>query len=168
MDGNRIVLGRVTGLFGVKGWCKVHSYTRPKENLLDYPQWWLRLEDDWRRLRIAGARRHGKTLIARLEGVEDRDAAAAWVGAEIAVGRDELPPAGEGEYYWADLEGLAVVNEAGDALGRVAYMIETGAHDVMVVAGGGRETLIPFAPGRTVREVDLEAGRIRVDWDWPA
>jgi 16S rRNA processing protein RimM len=115
----------------------------------------------------------GKALLARLEGTHDRDSAARYVGAEIAVAREQLPETAPGEYYWADLEGLRVRHRDGRILGRVAYLLATGGHDVLVVqedkgadGGAGREVLIPFVPGRYVQRVDLGHEVIDVDWEW--
>lgn len=160
----RVVLARVTGLFGVRGWVKLWSYTEPAENLLDYKEFALGQGGAWRETRLLEGRRHGEGLVGRFEGVEDRDEAALLVGAELAVSRERLPAPDEGEYYWADLVGLEVVTRDGLSLGRVERMMATGANDVMVVSGE-RERLLPFLPGRFVDEVDLDGGRIVVDWD---
>lgn len=160
-----VVIGRISGLFGVRGWCKVHSYTEPREALLDYGAWQVGDGETWRPVTLAEGRRHGKTVVVRLDGVEDRDAAAALVGLDIAVPRASLPDVGDGRYYWHDLEGLEVRRRDGTAIGRVRELLETGANDVLVVAGE-RETLIPFVIGSVVLDVDLVAGRIVVDWDW--
>lgn len=165
-----IVLGRISGLHGVHGWLKVHSYTEPREALLEYKEWLVGGSDGWRLHAIADARNHGKTLVARFEGTNDRDAAARFVGADVAVERDQLPETAEGEYYWADLEGLEVRHRDGRMLGRVSRLLETGAHDVMAVRreedGHEHELLIPFVPGEFVLGVDLAAGVIDVDWEW--
>lgn len=159
----RVAVGRIVGLFGVRGWVKVHSYTRPREAILQYSPWQVELAGAWRSFGVAEGRRQGKGIVARLEGYSDRDSAAALIGAEIAIAASQLPEAGEGEYYWAELEGMRVVNLAGQELGRVSYLFETGANDVLVVQGE-RERLIPFGKG-IVQEVDRAAGVIRVDWD---
>ena len=160
----RIVVGRVSGLFGVRGWVKVHSHTRPPDNLLGFGEVEVGAADGWQPLRVAECRRHGKTFIARFEGVEDRDQAAGLVGRDLAVRRRQLPGTEPGEVYWVDLIGLEVVNLRGERLGRVRELIETGADDVMVL-DAERERLVPFARDRVVRQVDLEAGRILVDWE---
>jgi 16S rRNA processing protein RimM len=85
-------------------------------------------------------------------------------GCEIGITRDELPAAETGEYYWHDLQGLSVVTLAGESLGTVDHLIETGANDVLVVEGE-RERLIPFVMGQVVVHVDLDKGEIQVDWD---
>lgn len=159
-----VTVGRISGLFGVRGWVKIHSHTDPKSNILAYSPWYLKTADGWVRKEIASGRPHGKGLVARLEGCDDRDQAARWIGAEIAVRRDQLPLPEEGEYYWADIEGLRVSTTEGVQLGVVDHLMATGANDVLVVRGE-RERLIPFIPGQVVVDVDLENGTMRVDWD---
>jgi 16S rRNA processing protein RimM len=157
-----LVLGRISGVYGVRGWVKIFSDTEPRENILTYKPWYLGRS---RSLRNAEeGRRQGKGLVARLEGCEDRDQAAALVGQEIAVRRDQLSPPRADEFYWADLEGLAVENLDGIPLGRVDYLFATSANDVLVVKGD-RERLLPFVWDQVVRDVDLELGRMLVDWD---
>ena len=165
-DGERLViLGRVSGLYGVRGWVKIHSDTDPRENIVNYQPWYLHQGDGWQSFRLEGGRRHGKTVVAKIQGLDDRDQAAALVGTEIAVRRSQLPEAEEpGEYYWADLEGLRVETLDGVDLGRVSRLFETGANDVLVVRGE-RERLIPYLWQQVVCEVDLDAGLMRVDWD---
>jgi 16S rRNA processing protein RimM len=110
-------------------------------------------------------RPQGKGLIAFMPDVTDRDQAAALVGSDIYVAREQLPPPGKDEYYWVDLEGLEVVTTEGVALGRVSHLFATGANDVVVVRDGERERLVPFVQGSYVRSVDLSGGRMVVDWD---
>jgi len=160
-----VVLGRIVGLFGIRGWVKVFSYTQPREAVLDYDHWQLRRDTGWQIAEVAEGQRHGKGVIARLRGIEDRDAAAELVGSDIAIAREELPDPGAGRYYWADLEGMTVVRKDGTEIGTVAYVMETGANDVLVV-DGDTERLIPFVPGKVILDVDLAERRIRVDWEW--
>lgn len=168
-----MVLGRVTGLYGIRGWVRIHSYTEPREALLEYDGWMLRVGKAWQAMPVAEGRRHGKSIVARFQDVDDRDAAARFLGADIAVPRQALPEAGAGRYYWADLVGLDVRHRDGRSLGTLANMLATGDHDVMVVNAPsdraneqGREILIPFVMDRTVLQVDLAAGVIEVDWEW--
>lgn len=163
--GDRVTLGRISGLFGVRGWVRVHSYTEPREGILGYGAWWLRNESGVTEATVEEGQRHGKAVIARLAGIADRDEAARLIGSEIEVPRDRLPPAGEGRFYWRDLEGLKVLHRDGTELGTVAYMMETGANDVMVTAGDG-ERLIPFVRDKVVLDVDLDRGVVTVDWEW--
>ena len=160
-----VVLGRITGLFGVRGWVKVYSYTEPRDAVLDYGRWLLAGKDGWREATVAEGQRHGKTIIVRMEGYADRDQATDLIGMEIAVPRDELPETDRDEFYWSDLEGLTVVHRDGTVLGKVAHLLETGANDVMVVKGE-TERLVPFVMDKVVLDVDLDKGVIDVDWEW--
>lgn len=160
-------LGRISGIYGVRGWVKVFSYTQPRERILEYPHWHITVDaspDAIPATALESGRRHGKGIVAKLAGIEDRDAAAALIGSGIFVPRVALPEAAPGEYYWADLEGLEVCDTHGHALGTVDHLMETGAHDVMVLAGEANR-LIPFVPETVVVSVDLERGVITVDWD---
>lgn len=162
--GDPVVLGYLSGLYGVRGALKVYSYTEPRETICEYAPWLLRIDGGWQEYRVIEGRRHGRTLVARLEGVDDRDAAAALLGTEIAIPRERLPAPEAGSYYWADLIGLDVVTTNGVALGQVERMFATGANDVMVVAGES-ERWLPFVMDAVVRKVDLGAAMIEVDWD---
>ena len=165
MASEPISLGRISGLFGVKGWVRVYSYTEPREAVLDYGHWLLRRDGAWQPAEVAEGQRHGKSVIARVDGFDNRDDAATLVGCEIAVPREAFPETEEGRYYWTDLEGLAVERQDGTTLGTVKHMMETGANDVMVIEGNG-ERLVPFVMGDVVINVDLAAGVITVDWEW--
>jgi 16S rRNA processing protein RimM len=161
-----VLMGRVSGHFGVKGWVKVYSYTEPREALLAYPSWLVRQGESWLAIKLEEGKRHGKTVIAKLEGYSDRDQAAALIDCDIGIRRDELPELEEGQYYFSDLEGLRVEHVDGSSLGLVTNILETGANDVLVVRTDDTERLIPFIVGQVVQSVDLEAGVIRVDWEW--
>jgi len=160
----RVVLGRIRGAHGVRGWLRVQSFTEAREALADFPRWMLGDGEVWREYRLEQAEPHADGLLVRLEGVADRDRAQALRGKRVAVWRRELPALPSGEHYWSDLEGLTVTTPQGAVLGVVERLFETGANDVMVVSGE-RERLIPFVLGEVVRGVDLEAGRVEVDWD---
>ncbi len=188
-----ILLGRIVGLYGVKGWVKIYSHTRQRGDILQYTPWLIRrpgqLQDQaqaWKECAVAEGRMQGLGVIARLEGYNDRDQATCLVGADIGLYKKQLPSLAKGEFYWAQLEGLRVVTLAGIDLGRVSHLIETGANDVLVVRPEGAgspgiaagnpanqrvndkdapdERLIPYIQS-VIKEVDLAAGVIRVDWD---
>ncbi|MBK1706317.1 ribosome maturation factor RimM [Halochromatium glycolicum] len=156
----QVVLGRIIGLYGVRGWVKVFSETSPIEGIFRYSPW---LVDGVERV-VAEQRRHGKGLVARLQGCEDRDAARELLGQTIAIRRSQLPPPSADEFYWVDLQGLAVETAEGRPLGKVSHLVETGANDVLVIQGD-RERLVPFVWDQFVLEVDFDSRRIRVDWD---
>jgi len=143
----------------------VFSYTQPREAVLDYDRWYLKRKGEWQATAVSEGKRHGKTVIVHFDGVDDRDDAAAFINCEIAIDRDEMPEAEDGSYYWSDLEGLRVIHRDGTELGRVAYLMETGANDVLVTEGE-RERLIPFIAEKVVLDVDLAEGVISVDWEW--
>jgi 16S rRNA processing protein RimM len=155
-------MGRVAASYAVRGWIKVQPFTAYVDSLLDYPVWRLGRGGVWREYPVIEAKVHGRSLLASLQGVSDRDAAEALRGMEIAVARAQLPPPEEGEYYWDQLIGLEVVNLQGQTLGRVEGLLETGAHDVLRIRGE-REYLVPFVSA-LVPTVDLAARRIEVDW----
>ncbi|HLF11265.1 MAG TPA: ribosome maturation factor RimM [Gammaproteobacteria bacterium] len=158
-----VILGRVSGIHGVKGWIKVHSYTEPRGNITGYSAWLLQRDGrDWA-VEVEDGRAGGRSVFAKLRGIDDRDQASECVGAKIAVERSRLPPCAPGEYYWADLEGLEVRNVEGELLGRVDHVLATGGPDVLVLAGN-EQRMIPFVMGQVIRNVDLGAGLIVADW----
>jgi 16S rRNA processing protein RimM len=157
-----VVMGRVAAPFGVMGWIKVQPYSEDPCTLTDFGSWRVGRGDQQARYEVEAAHDHGNVLVAKLAGVDDRDAAYALRGQEISVARSELPPPGDDEYYWADLIGLAAVNREGIVLGQVESLLETGAHDVLVIKGA-RGHLIPFVAA-FVGKVDVAGGTIEVDW----
>lgn len=159
-----VILGRIAGVYGVNGWVRIYSHTAPRENILSYSPWLLRRGGGWEARAVEEGYRHGKGVVARLGGIDDRDVAATFVGADIAVPRERLGRPEAGEYYWTDLEGLEVVTVGGVVLGIVDHLFETGANDVMVVKGE-RERLLPFVEPEVIRAVEWATGRIVVDWD---
>lgn len=167
-------VGRITAVYGIKGWVKVHSYTDPQENLFEYHPWFLKTRHGVKQIEIDDARPHGDAFVAHIVGVDDRDLAAQYTAADIAIERDLLPELDEGDYYWSQLEGLVVFTRFNGGerqrLGKISKLMETGANDVLVVTGDAqsidkRERLIPYVPGQFVLSVDLEVGEMLVDWD---
>lgn len=168
MDARRVTLGRVSGVFGVKGWIKLHSYTRPAENILKYRRWWIAAREPYEAVLVSGQAQN-RSLIAQIsdangQPISDRDIAASLIGSEIQVERAALPKLSAGELYWTDLLGLRVENLDGVPLGTVSDVTSNGAQDVLVIADGEVERLIPFVHGPIVHDVDTEAGRIVCDW----
>lgn len=155
----------MSGVFGIKGWVKVFSFTDPRENILQYSPWFLRKNNQLREIKLVGGRRQGHLVVAELSGVADRDLAAELIGSEIFILKQQLPAAEDGEYYWADLIGLAVKNQEGIDFGTVDHLLETGANDVLVVRDGDVERLIPFLQPQTIVKISLDEGLIVVDWD---
>jgi 16S rRNA processing protein RimM len=163
-------MGEVTGPYGVRGWLKVRSFAESPETLLGFATWWLKpaLGAVWTEFPRQDGRLHSGVLVVSLGGVGTREAAMAMRGFEVGVPRAALPATAEGEIYWDDLTGLAVLNRAGVLLGEVCGVAEHGAHPLLRVTRPlrtpGPERLIPFvAP--IVDRVDVAGGRIEVDWD---
>jgi 16S rRNA processing protein RimM len=167
------VVGQLAGVFGVKGWVKVRSFTQPEQNILDYGPWRLRTSSGIRAVEVDGYNLRPQGLVVHFKGIDDRDVAALLGRAEIEVDKTELPELPEGEYYWHQLIGLKVVAKTTETellLGSIAEMMETGANDVMVVRPiegslDDRERLIPYVPGVYVVGVNLSSGEIHVEWD---
>ena len=152
----RIVLGRIAGPFGVRGWLKVVSYTDPPGQIFGFPRWKAEgLRGASRELQVAESRPHGRGFVVRFEGFDDRDAAIALGKPELWVERAELPALPSGQHYREDLVGFEVVNLAGVALGRVDGFLDMPANAVMVVAGD-RERGLPVGAGQLLR---VDAGR---------
>lgn len=168
-----VELGRIGAPFGLAGWVHVASYTDPPDALLGYDPWRLtRAGGEAQAVRVLQGRAHGTGLVARLEGIGDRDAAAGLSGATVEVEREALPPPGARQYYRADLIGCTVHNTEGRVLGTVAYFVDAPAGAVMVVedrnaepsgSRAGRERWVLADPTHLL-EVDLAARRVLVDW----
>ena len=173
---NLVDLGRITTVFGVKGWVKVQSYTEPRENLLQYKTWWLKTRHGVKSIEVDQGRTHGshgQVLVVHIKGVDDCDLAREYCQVSVAVELDQLPELDDSEYYWHQLEGLQVVSDYDGQryeFGRVKGLLETGANDVLVVSAcegsiDDRERLVPYVPEQFVKSIDLQAGLIVVDWD---
>ncbi|AYC31986.1 ribosome maturation factor RimM [Pseudomonas cavernae] len=164
-----VVIGKIVSVHGVRGEVKVYSFTDPIDNLLSYRHWTLRRDGEIRQVELLKGRSQNKVLVAKLKGLDDRDQARTLAGFEICVLRSLLPQLTDGDYYWFQLEGLKVIDQAGQLLGRIDHLLETGANDVMVVKPctdslDDRERLLPYT-AQCVLSVDLAAGEMQVDWD---
>lgn len=159
-----ISVGKISGVFGIKGWVKVFSYTEARENILTYSPWLLKKGTENKLLKVIDGNLQGKFLVAQLESVTDRDQAANLMGWEIFIKAEQLPKVAKGEYYWSDLLGLAVKTDLGVELGIIDSLLETGANDVVIVKGE-REHVIPFLQGETILDINLALGTMVVDWD---
>jgi len=158
-----VVMGRISGLFGVQGWVRIFDYCRQRGDILGYDTWLLRQGNEWNEVRLVAGRLQANNVVAQLEGCIDRETARTLIGSEISIRSDQLESPADGEFYWQDLKGLTVLNMAGETLGVVADLLETGANDVLVVKGES-ELLIPYTTV-TVDQVDLKDRHIRVHWE---
>ena len=163
-----VVMGVILGSYGVRGGLKVRSFAESATTLLDFSEWWLKPQraSEWKKVSRLEGRFHSGSLVVALDGVETREAALALKGFEVGVPRSALPSV-QGEIYWEDLTGLAVVNRTGTLLGEVRGIVAHGAHPLLRVArpdeAAGPERLIPYVPA-IIDRVDVEGGRIEVDW----
>lgn len=161
---DRVIVGRISGLYGVRGWLKIFSYTESRGSVIEYSPWQVLKNGQWQTAIVEDGRIHGKGVVVKLIGYDARDAAATLIGCDIAVTREQMGEPKPGEYYWADLEGLKVINLEGVELGVVDHLFETGANDVVVVRGE-RERLLPFVRGDVIKAIDLQRQVMEVDWD---
>lgn len=158
-----IELGKISGFFGVKGWVKIYSHTRPRIGIGNYSLFCLGAKKT--PIRFTRIKSSGKNIIGHIEGVDTREAAQPYIGQSLFIRQDELPQL-DNEYYWHQLIGLTVINRQGVTLGKITEMLETGANDVMVIhAASGEEILIPYAVSHFVLSVDLDKSEIHVDWE---
>lgn len=162
-----ITVGKIGSTYGVKGWLKIQAYTEFGASILDYQPWYLSdSQHDWKQVQVEDGREHGNIVVAKIAGLNTPEEARLLTGKLIAIQRSQLPELNKDEYYWSDLVGLTVINQRNEALGKVAYLIETGSNDVLVIKDAdGKEHAIPYLPGRVVSEVNLERQEIRVDWE---
>jgi len=161
-DDDLICVGHILGAQGIKGWVRVFSRTSPRQNILNYSPWLLGCDGGLQEKAVTG-RLQGRNLVARIDGIEDRNGAEALTGVQLFIRPGQLPRLEAGEYYWSDLIGLRVETQQAEPLGVVDSMLETGADDVMVLKGE-RERLIPFVVPDIVTEVDLANQRVVVNW----
>jgi 16S rRNA processing protein RimM len=144
----------------VRGWVRVSSYTDPIDNLLQYQPWLVA----GNALNPTTIRPHQGGFVAQLAQVDDRDAAALLAGQDILVPLSELPITDAGEFYWRDLIGMQARCPAGRSLGTVTQVLETGAHDVLVITTQAKlEVLVPFV-NEFVHDVDNKEKYLVVDW----
>ncbi len=161
-DSDLICVGHILGAQGLKGWVKVFSNTSPRANIVNYSPWLVEQDDRLNAIEVSG-REQGKLILARLDGIDDRNHAQALTGCKLFINASQLPGLAHGEYYWSDLIGMAVESLQAEPLGVVESMLETGADDVMVLKGE-RKRLVPFVLNEIVRTVDLENRRMVIDW----
>ena len=160
-DERRVTLAAVAGAHGIKGEVRLKLFGDSAESLAQHKKLYVGGTER----KLASVRAAGKGAVARFDGVTDRSAAEQLRGSLVEIDRDALPPLAEGEYYHADLIGLACIDGEGTAVGTVVAVENFGAGDLLEVekADGGR-SLIPFKPG----VAELVEGRIVLDPDFLA
>lgn len=169
-DQSMTVLGKITTAFGIKGWLKVYSYTQPATNIFKYSEWSLKVDNNWQRFKVREGKPQGKGLVVALEGIVDRTAAETLAGSEIGIATDELPTLENDEFYWFQLEGLSVVNQQDECLGKISTVFDSGGHNIVIQVEPSNDSidndkrLIPYVD-EYVLEVSTDNGVMRVDWE---
>ena len=169
-NGKYVKVSRIGAAYGIKGWVKLISFTNPKDNILAYRHFLTPRTDILVDLEIDHSRAQGNGFVGHIKDCDDRDLTRAYTGKDLYLEKSRLPELQADEYYWHQLQGLRVLNQAGDDLGVVDHLLETGANDVLVVKADersidGEERLIPYIRDRVIISIDLQAGEIRVDWE---
>lgn len=161
-----ITVGKILSTFGIKGYLKIFSFTDPRSNILNYSPIYISCKDEWIEAQISTGRLQGKSVAIKLNKLNRKSHLLPLIGAELAIKAKQLKPIEKSEFYWSNLIGLTIINAQNQTLGQVNYLIETRAHDVLVVKKDGRglERLIPFVMGETIEQVDFNNKVIRVNW----
>lgn len=162
-DTDYVVVGKLGATHGILGWLKLYSFTEPASNILDYKPWYLEDATGWKLTKPEASRKNANGMTVKFAGWNNPEEARLLTGKKIAVLRSQLPHLKKGDFYWSDLEGLTVINSDGAVLGKVAFLLETGSNDVLVVKGD-KEHAIPYLPD-VVTSVDLANQVIHVDWE---
>lgn len=163
-DADYVIIGKVGATYGVQGWLKVYSYTEIVTDILEYTPWYLQEKDGWKTIKLQDGRQHGKGIVVKFSGFNTPENARALTGKVIGTSRAQLPALKKDEYYWRDLEGLTVINHHGDVLGKVIYLMDTGANDVLVVEGDKKHA-IPYLLNKVITRIDLDKKVMYVNWE---
>lgn len=161
---NPVLMATIGAAQGLRGEVRVRSFTADPVSLGDYGKLH---SADGRIFEILDIREAKNVVVVRFRGINDRNAAEALNGLELFIERDNLPDdeLEEDEFYYADLEGLEVVDKDGKSYGTISAVFDFGAGDLLEIKGAGRRpALIPFSEA-AVLEIDLEAGTILIDPD---
>lgn len=159
-----IVVGRFGRPHGLKGFITVHSFTNPRENLLQYDHWHAKIKNQWLPLKIMHVELNHKSILVQVDGYLEREQIASLTNVDIGIQQAQLAELPPEEIYWHELIGMHVITQEGTALGSVTEILPTGSNDVMVVQGDKR-LLIPYLPGIHVIKIDKVQRQIIVDWD---
>lgn len=165
MDDNILILGYISGLYGVKGWVRIFSYTEQRETIFNYHPWQIYYQNAWQLVEIEGKKStEDNLLLVKFKHIEDRTKARDLLKVKIGIDKTCLPKLPDNQYYWHELKDLKVYNLKKVFLGVVIEIMETGANDVLVVKGE-QEHLIPYVLEHVVISIDVKQGVMQVDWD---
>ena len=163
LDEEKLLVGKINGFFGVQGWVKIFSYTKPRKNILEYHPWYFVDNGNYKVIEITMGREQSKTIVAHAKGIDNRDQAGQLIGKDLYIDKDQLPELSDDEHYWHELNEFRVINKNGVDLGVVNYLVDTGSNNVLVTKGG-KEHWIPYIEPYLV-SVDKQNRVITVDWD---
>lgn len=160
-----ITIAKIGAPFGVRGWLKVQAFTEHVESAVEYQPWLIEGTDGlFTPLPVEKVECSNGRLLVKIVNIDTPEEARSYTGKLLSMPREKLPVLKQDEYYWSDLEGLAVINHHGETLGTVSYVLETGANDVLVLQGK-KSIAVPYLPGRVVKKVSLDQREIHVEWD---
>ena len=159
----KLLVGKINGFFGIRGWVKIFSHTEPRDNILNYQPWWYLDKDQWRTIEITNGREQSKTIVAHVKAVDSREQAQHLLGLELYIKKSQLPELDSEELYWHELDGMRVVTVDNVELGVVEQIVATGANDVIVVKGE-KEHWVPYIEPFLI-STNAETKQIIVDWD---
>ena len=163
LDEKKLLVGKINGFFGVQGWVKIFSYTKPRKNILEYHPWYFVDNGNYKVIEITMGREQSKTIVAHAKGIDNRDQAGQLIGKDLYIDKDQLPELSDDEHYWHELNEFRVINKNGVDLGVVNYLVDTGSNNVLVTKGD-KEHWIPYIEPYLV-SVDKQNRVITVDWD---
>ena len=162
-DEKKLLVGKINGFFGLQGWVKIFSYTEPRKNILNYQPLFSLNDGVYEKIEITNGREQSKTIVAHINGIDDRDQSLKFIGKDLYIDKDQLPKLADGEHYWHELVGFNVINQDKVNLGIVDYLVDTGSNNV-IVTKGKREYWIPYIEPFLI-SIDQENRQIIVDWD---
>ena len=163
LDEKKLLVGKINGFFGVQGWVKIFSYTKPRKNILEYQPWYFLDNETYKVIEITSGREQSKTIVAQVKGINNRDEALQLIGKNLYINKDQLPELDNDAHYWYELTGFRVINKNEVDLGIVDYFVDTGSNHVLVIKGE-TEHWIPYIEPFLV-SVDKHKKVISVDWD---
>ena len=163
LDEKKLLVGKIHGFFGVQGWVKIFSYTKPRKNILEYQPWYFVDNETYKVIEITSGREQSKTIVAQVKGINNRDEALQLIGKDLYINKDQLPELDNDAHYWYELTGFQVINKNEVDLGIVDFLVDTGSNHVLVTKGEA-EHWIPYIEPFLV-SVDKHKKVISVDWD---
>jgi len=163
LDEKKLLVGKINGFFGIQGWVKILSYTKPRKNILEYQPWYFIYNGSYQVIEMISGREQSKTIVAQVKGIDNRDEAVQLIGKDLYINKEQLPELDDDEHYWHELTGFRVINKNEVDLGIVDYLVDTGSNHVLVTKGN-TEHWIPYIEPFLV-SIDKHKKVISVDWD---